>query len=119
MPDLPPEIEPTVLEVRVKEAKPAARAAIEHLYAKDTRPTMCSPRTARRSEPSTAPTPTRRGRSPTATPSAKPSKPTPTTPSTPTPPSWRQPGTRQPLPGIERVTAHRNKPRPGERSAAA
>jgi hypothetical protein len=46
MPDLPPEIEPivlAVLEARVKEAKAAARAAIEHLYAEGTRTTIRSP----------------------------------------------------------------------------
>jgi hypothetical protein len=46
MPDLPPEIEPivlAVLEARVKEAKAAARAAIEHLYAEGTRTTILSP----------------------------------------------------------------------------
>jgi hypothetical protein len=46
MPDLPPEIEPivlAVLEARVKEAKAAARAAIEHLYAEGTRTTIRGP----------------------------------------------------------------------------
>jgi hypothetical protein len=46
MPDLPPEIEPivlAVLEARVKEAKAAARAAIEHLYAEGTHTTILSP----------------------------------------------------------------------------
>jgi hypothetical protein len=44
--DLPPELEPivlAVLEARVKEAKAAARATIEHRYAEGTRTTIRSP----------------------------------------------------------------------------
>jgi len=46
MSDLPPELEPivlAVLEQRVKEAKAAARAVIEHRYAEGTRNTIRSP----------------------------------------------------------------------------
>jgi hypothetical protein len=87
MPDLPPEIEPivlAVLEARVKEAEAAARAAIEHLYAEGTCTTILSLLDGTKLGTVYRTDPNRRGRSPTATPSATPSKRTPTTSSTST-----------------------------------